>query len=149
MILVREVVVNDLEQLTKLFNNYRAFYGKPEEKDKATCFLEGRIRNKDSKIYVAENSELQLAGFVQLYPLFSSTRMKKYWLLNDLFVDENFRGQKIAVSLIEEAKKLVVETDACGMYLETGKDNIIGNNLYPKTGFVKYDEVNFYEWENK
>lgn len=146
---VREVVVNDLEQLTRLFNNYRAFYGKPEEKDKATCFLEDRIRNKDSKIYVAENAELQLAGFVQLYPLFSSTRMKKYWLLNDLFVDENFRGQKIAVSLIEEAKKLVVETDACGMYLETGKDNIIGNNLYPKTGFVKYDEVNFYEWENK
>ena len=33
------------------------------------------------------------------------------------------------------------------MFFETGKENMIGNQLYPSVGFKKYDEVNFYEWE--
>lgn len=147
--IVREVTLHDIEQLVTLFNGYRSFYKKPLATTVAKGFLQERINNADSKIFVAENSEKQLMGFVQLYPLFSSTRMKRYWLLNDLFVAKEFRGQKISVALIEKAKELVVTTNACGMYLETGKDNIIGNSLYTKTGFRKYDEVNFYEWENK
>ena len=32
--------------------------------------------------------------------------MKRYWLLNDLFVNENYRGKGFSKDLIEEAKKL-------------------------------------------
>jgi GNAT superfamily N-acetyltransferase len=87
-----------------------------------------------------------LAGFVQLYPLFSSTRMKKLWLLNDLFVQEEYRGKGYSLALIEKSKKLCEETGACGLMLETHKENIIGNKLYERTGFSLDAEHNYYSW---
>lgn len=145
MKITRKVTVNDIDQLAELFDQYRIFYHKDSDVQKAAIFLRERIENKDSAIFVAE-SEGSLAGFVQLYPLFSSTRMKRYWLLNDLFVKEDFRGKRFSKELIEEAKDLARSTNACGILLETGKSNDIGNKLYPGCGFKLYDEVNFYEW---
>ena len=146
---VRQFKTGDLEQLVELFDAYRVFYQKESNKGEAHKFLSERVTNKDSKIFVCENHEIQLVGFVQLYPLFLSTRMKKLWLLNDLFVNANYRGKGISKQLIERAKKLVQETAACGMFLETEKSNLIGNNLYPKTGFMFNESSNFYEWHNE
>jgi ribosomal protein S18 acetylase RimI-like enzyme len=134
--------------LAELFDQYRIFYHKDSDIPAAEKFLTERIENKDSEIFVAEN-ECKLVGFVQLYPLFSSTRMKRYWLLNDLYVNENYRGKGFSKELIEESKELSKLTNAAGILLETGKSNDIGNNLYPSCGFEIYDEVNFYEWTNK
>ena len=102
--------------------------------------------NNDAALFVCMNDENSMVGFMQLYPLFSSTRMKKLWLLNDLFVDENYRGQGYAVALINQAKEFCKETRACGLMLETAKDNMIGNKLYPKTGFSLDTEHNYYNW---
>ena len=82
----------------------------------------------------------------RLYPIFSSTRVSKYWLLNDLYVDVKKRGKGYSKLLIEKSKELVVESKACGMMLETEKSNIIGNKLYPSSGFKKNELCNFYEW---
>ncbi|WBV61458.1 GNAT family N-acetyltransferase [Chryseobacterium camelliae] len=144
----RKATVQDLQQLSELFDQYRIFYHKDSDVSAAENFLKERIESKDSEIFVAEN-EGELVGFVQLYPLFSSTRMKRYWLLNDLYVNENHRGKGYSKELIEEAKALAKSTDACGVLLETGKSNDIGNRLYPSCGFEIYDGVNFYEWTNK
>ncbi|PZP43428.1 MAG: GNAT family N-acetyltransferase, partial [Pseudopedobacter saltans] len=114
----------------------------------ASSFLKERIENADSVIFVAEDESKNLVGFTQLYPLFSSTRMKKLWLLNDLFVHSDFRGKGISVALIEKTKELCQKTDACAVMLETAKSNKIGNNLYPRTGFLLNTESNFYEWTN-
>jgi ribosomal protein S18 acetylase RimI-like enzyme len=73
--------------------------------------------------------------------------MKRYWLLNDLYVNENYRGKGFSKQLIEASKELAKSTDAAGILLETGKSNDIGNKLYPSCGFEIYDEVNFYEWK--
>lgn len=145
--MTRKAEIKDVDQLSELFDQYRVFYNKNSDISSAKKFLKERIENKDSEIFVAE-SEGNLVGFVQLYPLFSSTRMKRYWLLNDLYVNENHRGKGYSKELIEEAKGLAKTTDACGVLLETGKSNDIGNKLYPSCGFEIYDEVNFYEWKN-
>jgi len=144
----RKATKKDLNQVAQLFNSYRVFYKKKTAIESATTFLNERILNNDSEIYVAENEEKQLVGFVQLYPLFSSTRMKKLWLLNDLFVNPEHRSKGISIGLIEKAKQLVKDTKACGMFLETEKSNFVGNNLYPKTGFKLNEGSNFYEWNN-
>ena len=143
---IRKANLQDLAQLSQLFDEYRTFYHKSSDFSAAQQFLSERLENNNSEIFVAEEGG-QLVGFTQLYPLFSSTRMKRYWLLNDLYVNPNFRGKGFSKALIERAKQLCRESDSCGMYLETGKDNQIGNQLYPGAGFKKYDEVNFYEWE--
>jgi len=142
---IREVKTSDLDQLSILFNSYRIFYGKESNIDISKKFLESRISNKDSKMFICEVNNI-LTGFVQLYPLFSSVRVSKYWLLNDLFIDSEFRGKGYSKLLIDRAKEHVLESGACGMMLETEKSNKIGNSLYPKTGFKINDLSNFYEW---
>ena len=142
---VREAKLSDLENLSDLFNSYRMFYGKKSDLNVAEEFLRSRIENKDSKIFVCDLNN-ELSGFVQLYPIFSSTRVSKYWLLNDLFVDIKKRGKGYSKLLIERSKELVIESKACGMMLETEKSNDIGNMLYPSTGFKKNELCNFYEW---
>ena len=142
---VREAKLSDLKNLSVLFNSYRMFYGKKSDLKVAKEFLRSRIEKKDSKIFVCDFNN-ELSGFVQLYPLFSSTRVSKYWLLNDLYVDVNKRGKGFSKLLIERSKELVIESKACGMMLETEKSNDIGNKLYPSTGFKKNESSNFYEW---
>lgn len=144
---IRKATPQDIPQLAELFDQYRIFYHKDSDIPAAEQFLTDRIENKDSEIFIAESNG-KLVGFVQLYPLFSSTRMKRYWLLNDLYVNEDHRGKGFSKKLIEEAKELTRSTDACGILLETGRSNDIGNRLYPSCGFEMYDEVNFYEWTN-
>ncbi|NPA10316.1 MAG: GNAT family N-acetyltransferase [Chlorobi bacterium] len=144
--MTRKAQLTDVQQLAELFDQYRIFYHKDSDIPAAEKFLTERIENNDSEIFVAEN-EGKLVGFVQLYPLFSSTRMKRYWLLNDLYVNENSRGKGFSKQLIEASKELAKSTDAAGILLETGKSNDIGNKLYPSCGFEIYDEVNFYEWK--
>lgn len=144
----RRATESDIDQLSRLFDDYRIFYENPADIEKAKKFLLERIQNKESEIFVAENGNNELVGFVQLYPLFSSTRMRRLWLLNDLFVNKDFRGQGISVLLINASKELCRETNACGLMLETAKSNIIGNELYPKTGFSLDLEHNYYSWDN-
>lgn len=146
--MIRKATLQDIGQLSELFDQYRIFYQKEPDLPAAEQFLTERIENRDSEIFVAE-SEGEILGFVQLYPIFSSTRMKRYWLLNDLFVHENYREKGFSKQLIEKAKEIAKSTNAGGILLETGKTNDIGNKLYPGCGFELYDEVNFYEWTNQ
>ncbi|MEM9896740.1 MAG: GNAT family N-acetyltransferase [Bacteroidota bacterium] len=101
------------------------------------------IENKDSELFVYEQKAGELAGFIHLYPIFSSTRMKKMFLLNDLFVAKALRGKGISKKLIEHAKDLARKKTACAILLETEKSNSIGNLLYPKMGFEIKVDVNF------
>ena len=147
--ITRKATISDIQNLSKLFDNYRIFYEKQTDLKSAENYLTERIKNKDSEIFVTEIEENKLIGFVQLYPIFSSTKMQRLWLLNDLFVDENFRGKGVSIQLIEKCKGLCHETNACGIILETAKTNEIGNNLYPKAGFSLDLEQNYYSWNNK
>jgi len=142
---IRLATLHDLESLTLIFEKYRDFYKKMADYETAKSFLEERISRNESVIYIAEANQ-KIVGFTQLYPLFSSTRMKKLWLLNDLYVEEEYRQKGISVALIDRAKELCRETGACQLSLETSKTNMVGNNLYPKTDFQLDTETNFYYW---
>ncbi|MCT3759933.1 GNAT family N-acetyltransferase [Elizabethkingia anophelis] len=143
--MIRLATLQDLESLTLIFEKYRDFYKKQGDYEGAKSFLKERISNNESVIYIAE-ADGKTIGFTQLYPLFSSTRMKKLWLLNDLYVEEEYHQKGISIALIDKAKELCRETGACQLSLETSKTNMVGNNLYPKTGFQLDTEANFYYW---
>jgi len=147
MIQIRKCQGEDVDALVDLFDAYRIFYKMNSNKASARKFLQERITNKDSIIFVSQNETGALTGFVQLYPIFSSTRMKRLWLLNDLFVDPLQRGKGISKKLIQQAQQLCVETQSCGMILETAKSNSIGNQLYPATGFELDSDHNYYSWD--
>lgn len=138
-----------LEVLASLFDAYRVFYEKSSDVGQARAFLQERITLQDSVIFIAIDEAGRQVGFTQLYPLFSSTRMQKMWLLNDLFVIPEMRGKGFSVALITRAKQYCQDTFACALILETAKTNTVGNQLYPKTGFVLDTAYNHYVWTNE
>ncbi len=143
----RKALSSDLDVLAALFNDYRIFYKEESNLEGSKSFLKERISNTDSVIFVCQDIDKKLLGFVQLYPIFSSTRMQKLWLLNDLFVNPNYRGKGISIELINCAKNLSRNSNSAGLILETAKENTIGNKLYPKTGFELDEEHNYYSWQ--
>lgn len=143
---IKKATVEDIPELALLFDGYRIYYKKESDIPAAIAFLKARIEQQESEIFIAYNDFGEMAGFVQLYPLFSSTRMKRLWLLNDLFVHPDFRGVGISIKLIDRAKELCRATNACALILETEKSNVIGNQLYPRTDFELDREHNYYEW---
>ena len=145
---IRKATIGDLKFIVELFDKYRVFYEEESDKEKAEEFIYERLKLNDSKIFVAETDDRSLVGFVQLYPIFSSTRMQRLWLLNDLFIDREHRGKGISKQLIETSKELCKQTNACGLILETAKTNSVGNELYPKVGFSLDKEHNYYSWDN-
>ncbi len=145
---IRSASLIDINELAQLFDAYRVFYGKDADLARAKQFLTKRLNQNDSTIFVAEVDNT-LAGFVQLYPLFSSTRMQELLLLNDLFVSKMHRGKGISVKLIDAAKAYCRKIGACGLSLETEKNNTIGNQLYPRTNFELDTEHNYYFWACK
>lgn len=113
------------------------FYQQATDLGLASIFISERIRNNESVIFVAQDSEGNYLGFTQLYPSFSSISAKKSWVLNDLFVAENSRKLGIAKQLMNCAKKLALETNANGIALETSENNFNAQALYESLGYVK------------
>lgn len=142
---IRKANIKDIKQVAQLFDEYRVFYKKESDIEAAIQFLSQRLENDESVIFIAEEESV-LKGFVQLYPIFSSTQMKRLWLLNDLYVNSNYRGQGISIQLIDKAKELAINTHSAGLMLETAKTNDIGNKLYPRAGFELDTDHNFYSW---
>ena len=143
--MTKQASINNLDELVPLFDAYRQFYDKKSDVKAAEEFLKARIVNNESVIYLVFDEKENAVGFIQL----SSTRMKRFWILNDLFVSPEFRGQGFSRELIEKAKNLCRKTDACAMLLETSVTNEIGNSLYTSAGFQLRNDANFYEWETK
>ena len=123
--------------LGPLFDAYRVFYHQATDLEAATTFLRGRLANGESEVFIAEDADGALLGFVQLYPVFSSTTTPagKLWLLNDLYVDEHYRRRGVGRALMERAERLARETGAVGLTLSTAVDNLRAQHLYEATGY--------------
>ncbi len=114
---IRKATTNDLDQLADLFNQYRVFYKKSSDIPAGKEFLGERMVNNESEIFVAINTENEFAGFVQLYPIFSSTRMKRLWLLNDLFVAQIIVGRAFLLASLKRLRNFVALLMLVGCYL--------------------------------
>lgn len=110
-----------IDDVTGLFDEYRKFYGQESDVKGAEDFLTGLITSNQSVIFLALSDNKEPAGFVQLYPYFTSVGMQRAWILNDLFVKEEFRKQGVAQKLIEMTKNFCANTDAKYIMLETHK----------------------------
>ena len=136
-ILVRPATLHDLDALVPLFDGYRQFYGKPSDAQGAREFLTVRLRLNESQILIARDAHGEPLGFTQLYPLFSSVRMVRTWLLNDLFVAAHARRQGVAKALLEAAAVHARKSGVASLSLSTAHDNLPAQALYESLGWQR------------
>jgi GNAT superfamily N-acetyltransferase len=134
-----------LDTLSVLFDGYRQFYRQPPDVEAARAFLQARLANEESVIFLA-SGEPGGMGFTQLYPTFSSVSMKRLWILNDLFVAPHARKLGVGEALLERARTFAGETGAKGLMLETAVDNLTAQRLYERLGWERETEFYMYNW---
>ncbi|WP_144512951.1 GNAT family N-acetyltransferase [Bacillus sp. FJAT-22090] len=138
---IHQATINDLDSLTELFDLYRQFYKQASDLEGAKKFVEERFIKKESVVFIAYDGG-EAIGFTQLFPSFSSVSMQKSWVLNDLYVKETARRKGVAEQLIKKAIGLAEKTNAKGILLETGNENVNAQKLYEKIGFI--NDSNYY-----
>jgi ribosomal protein S18 acetylase RimI-like enzyme len=132
-----------LDEVSKLFDQYLVFYKSSSDLEAARLFLQERFQQGDSLIFVVSNDG-RIVGFTQLYPSFSSVSMKRIWILNDLFVDETYRGNGVAKLLMSAAENFARETGAVRIVLATQISNVAAQALYELRGYTKDEEFYHY-----
>lgn len=141
---IEAVTLEHLDEVSRLFDDYRQFYG--QESDPAACrrFLEERLHNGDAHL-VCVVGDGNVAGFAQLFPTLDSIALARSWILHDLFVDPAFRRRGIARMLLHAARELGLRTGASLVTLSTGIDNTNAQALYESEGWVRDDHYYTYD----
>ena len=143
-IAVRQATIHDLDLVAPLFDDYRQFYGQPADLGLAQRFLRERFQHHESVVLLAMDEEGEGAGFVQLYPLFSSVRAARTYLLNDLFVAPMARRRGVAAALMHEAMDYARAVGAVGMSLSTAHANEPAQRLYESLGWKRDEQFREY-----
>jgi len=137
---VRRATVDDLDIVASLFDLYRCFYGQRSDVTAARRFIEQRLRANESVILLAMSNQ-HAVGFIQLYPMFSSVRLVRVWILNDLFVAADARRLGAASALLAAAENVGLEAGVQRLELETTHDNRAAQILYRGAGWTSHDET--------
>ena len=131
---IRLALLDDIDAIAPLFDAYRGFYGQPSDIERARQWLHDRLQRAESVVLLATRDDVP-AGFTQLYPMFSSVRTARTWLLNDLYVDASARRSGVARALLDAAADFAREDGAAGISLETMRDNAPARALYRAAGW--------------
>ena len=135
---IKRVSPTESELVIDLFDKYRQYYEQQSDINLAQRFINERLQKNESVIFVAMIED-KPAGFTQLYPKYSSVSASKNWILNDLYVDSNYRKQGIGEVLIKTAMEFAKEEGATYVQLETAVDNYTAQRLYEAIGFEKQE----------
>ena len=136
---VRTATPDDLDAIAPLFDAYRRFFTEKPDLEKSRRFLGERLERGESVVLAAFDGT-EAAGFLQLYPLFSSWYCKRQWFLSDLYVDEPFRERGIGKHLVSACIDFSKRSGARAILVELPFSEPHLVKFYGELGFQK-DEV--------
>lgn len=125
---------------------YRDFYGvKNQNTEEVKQFIKTRLENNQSKIFIAADTSDKVIGFIQLYPSYSTVSLKPQWILNDFFVEGDYRNKGYGTALMSYVKEYFSDK-AKGFILLTGKSNLTAKSFYDNNGWDtgEYDLYTFF-----
>ena len=136
--------VDNIEELVPLFDMYRVFYKQSSDPKAAEQFLRTRFDNEECTVFIARIDDKSV-GFTLLYTSFSSVSLQPTFILNDLFVSPEYRGEGVGESLLTKAKEYCREMNYKGLTLETAIDNP-AQKLYEKLNWKRDTHCFHYFW---
>lgn len=107
-------------------------------------FLLDRFRFNQSVVFLAMTGDGVAAGFTQLYPSCSSTRLSQIWILNDLYVAPEHRRCAIATRLLDTAAEFARNGGAVRLTLSTEVTNREARALYEARGWARSTKFHVY-----
>jgi ribosomal protein S18 acetylase RimI-like enzyme len=132
---VRRASVHDLPTVADLFEQYLRFYEVTATRERAEGFLRERLGGGDAVILLAEMAGADV-GMAQCFPTLSSLDLAPIWVLSDLFVTPQARGDGVGRALLREVVRLAGAAGAAAVTLETAHENTAAQGLYESEGFV-------------
>jgi GNAT superfamily N-acetyltransferase len=139
----RQAALADLEDLARLFDAYRVFYGCKRDQTACSQFLLERFKHGESILFLAFQKS-RAVGFCQLYPTFSSVSLARVFILNDLYVEEHARRQGFGALLLRHAADYAQAVGAIRLSLSTGIQNALAQDLYEKSGWRRDTDFHVY-----
>lgn len=134
-IVIRKAEQKDIKSLKELIKGYLHFYNRPIPEDtKVQNMITHFIEHPDEGCQLVAEENGRLVGFTTLNAIWSTTRMGKVGLLNDVFVNPSDRKKGIAEKLMQHTIKEAKERGYPIMRLLTAADNTPAQKLYDKTG---------------
>ncbi len=142
--MIRPAHREDLEQLVPLFDAYRAFFagGTPSGSRE---FLEERL-NAGEGVFLMAFEDERAAGFLTLYPLFSSWYATRIWFLSDLYVHEKLRKGGIGKRLVEAAKRFARENGSRSIMVEIPHREPHLVKFYEELQFMRDRDFNLHRY---
>ncbi len=132
------------QEVPSLLEMMREFYTQQEmhfEKATATRAINLLIEKPEyGQIYLIFRGS-ELAGYFALTFCFSLEFHGRFGLLDEVYIRETYRGQKLGKSVVPFAEDLCRKAGFPALRLEVGRENQPAQSLYRKTGF-KEDERN-------
>jgi GNAT superfamily N-acetyltransferase len=132
---IAPIAVEELEELLPLIAAYQRFYEvEAVDGERNRAFFRRFLAPSGDGLLLGARSGGQLVGYACLYWHFSSLEACESVLMNDLFVDEQARGQGVGRALIEAAAAVAREREVPFVEWSTAPDNKTAQRLYDSTG---------------
>ena len=141
--MIRELTQDDFDNWSDLYKGYANFYKVPMNAAILNA-LWAWIQNKNHVVNgICYELEGKIVGIAHYRTMPRPIKGKYIGFLDDLFVEPNFRGQKIAQKLINHLKSLSKANNWDGIRWITHSSNENAKKLYDKiannTGFELYE----------
>lgn len=132
---IAPIASEEFEELLPLIAAYQRFYEVAEiDDDRNRGFFRRFLAPSEDGLLLGARREGQLLGYACLYWHFSSLEATECVLMNDLFVDESARGQRVGRALIEASADVARERGVPFVEWSTAPDNKTAQRLYDSTG---------------
>jgi GNAT superfamily N-acetyltransferase len=134
----------EFEALLPLIAAYQRFYEVDEiDEERNRAFFRRFLAPSEDGMLLGARRGGELCGFACLYWHFSSLKAAESVLMNDLYVDENARGEGVGRVLIEASAAVARERGAAYLEWATAPGNIRAQALYDSTGAERSEWVEY------
>lgn len=135
-------------------NLWRATPGSEEQVKAAEALFDDPVDVAATRRFLADEANVLLlayvdgspAGFVSGTVLSHPDKPVPELFLNELAVDEGYRGRGIGRALVSELWRVAQELGCRGMWVLTDDDNAAANRVYTAAGGTRAREDVMYQW---
>ena len=130
--MIREIQLKDKEQWEKLYRGYANFY-KVEMNDKILQTVWKWLNDNSHELKgIGYEANGKIIGLAHYRKLLSPLKGKYIGYLDDIFVDPEYRGQKIGEKLLDKIKEISKANNWNLVRWQTDEDNLRAKKLYDK-----------------